>query len=107
MTRTFPLVAVFVMLATLCLSTTSAIPLAKRDYATAKAECVQKNWNKVRDVLSTYKSIAKDKAPELFQGDEPIAAAPSFDKLEADLKKFYRDYPTEFKMFLGMVDCRA
>ncbi|KAF9551985.1 hypothetical protein EC957_000073 [Mortierella hygrophila] len=104
MIRAFPLVAVFAVLATLCLSTTSAIPVAKRE-ATSTAECVQEHWDLVRELLSKLTEDQKGCVPELFMGDEPITTAPSVDNIEAGLDKLEEYDSVDFDDFLTFVKC--
>ncbi|KAG9068996.1 hypothetical protein KI688_009886 [Linnemannia hyalina] len=104
MIRPFPLVAVFAMLATFCLSTTSAIPVAKRD-VTSTAECVQGHWELVRDLLRKLPEAEKGNVTDLFEGNEPITTAPSVDDIKTgldDLKKYNSDI---FLTFLALVKC--
>src|SRR5690349_15974726 len=86
MTRTLPLIAIFAMLVTLCLSTTSAIPVVKRD-ATSTAKCVQEKWKDVRPILSAASPDDKKKAPALFKDGEPVTTAPSVEEIKEDLEK--------------------
>ncbi|KAK3826275.1 MAG: hypothetical protein JOS17DRAFT_254596 [Linnemannia elongata] len=104
MTRTFPLVAVFALLVTLCLSITSAIPVVKRDTDTATAaKCVHKNWESARKVLSEYKGIAEKQYPKLFEGGVPVADAPDIDELEEYLGPYQDDIRRT--IFLSMIGC--
>ncbi|KAF9132822.1 hypothetical protein BGX30_012517 [Mortierella sp. GBA39] len=103
MIRTFPLVAVFAMLATFCLSTTSAIPVAKRD-ATSTAECVHRNWDQVRVLLSTLSETDQKKLPELFKEGEPITV-PSVDDIKTGLDNFEKHDSNGFLVFLQIVRC--
>ncbi|OAQ26108.1 hypothetical protein K457DRAFT_128571 [Linnemannia elongata AG-77] len=107
MTRTLPLIAIFAMLATLCLSTTSAIPVVKRD-ATSTAKCVQGKWKDVRDILSAASPDDKKKAPALFKdGGEPITTAPSVEEIEDGLEKLEKYDSDKFDMFLTIIQCKA
>ncbi|KAF9333584.1 hypothetical protein BGZ91_011190 [Linnemannia elongata] len=106
MTRIFPLVAVFAMLATLCLSTTSAIPVAKRE-VTPTGECVQTNWDKVKTFLNKASDADKAAAPALFENGVPIAAAPSVEEIEESMGELASADPALLGTFLADVGCSA
>ncbi|KAF9301186.1 hypothetical protein BGZ91_009634, partial [Linnemannia elongata] len=87
MTRIFPLVTVFAMLATLCLSTTSAVPV-EVPVTNELAECVRGKWKDVRTILSYATPDEIADSPDLFEKGEPITTAPSVEVIKTGLEKF-------------------
>ncbi|KAF9285621.1 hypothetical protein BGZ88_009463 [Linnemannia elongata] len=104
MTRTLPLIAIFAMLVTLCLSTTSAIPVVKRD-ATSTAKCVQGKWEEVRPILSLATLDDQKNAPALFKDGKPVTTAPSVEEIKKDLEKLEEYNSDEYNMFLTTIQC--
>ncbi|KAF9293188.1 hypothetical protein BGZ88_005683 [Linnemannia elongata] len=104
MTRIFPLVTVFAMLATLCLSTTSAVPV-EVPVTNELAECVQGKWEKVRTLLSDVTPEDEVNSPDLFKNGAPVTTAPSVEVLKAGLETFKEDDSKNFVDFLTYLDC--
>ncbi|KAF9155765.1 hypothetical protein BG015_008695 [Linnemannia schmuckeri] len=107
MTRTFPLAAVFAILATLCLSTTSAIPFPQPDGSATPSttQCIQEKWEMVKPVLNAVPAKEKGRAPFLFDKDgNPIAKPPNAEQIESAMSQLNKD---ERSMFLTYVQCQA
>ncbi|KAH7048139.1 hypothetical protein BKA57DRAFT_536542 [Linnemannia elongata] len=90
MTRIFPLVTVFAMLAT-----TSAVPV-EVPVTNELAECVQGKWGKVRTILGDLTPEDKVNSPDLFENDAPITTAPCVEELKAGLEMFKEDDSKNF-----------
>ncbi|KAK5822104.1 hypothetical protein F5H01DRAFT_319591 [Linnemannia elongata] len=104
MTRIFPLVTVFAMLATLCLSTTSAVPV-EVPVTNELAQCVQGKWEDVRKILSAATPDDIANSPALFKDGLPITTAPSVEELKTGLEKFKVEDGENFDLFLAVLGC--